>query len=223
MDQFYDTFLDRVSQGRGMSKEDVDAVGRGRVWMGQQAIEKRLIDHLGGLREALEAARAAGNLPDDAPILEVPRAEESLIEKVLKIATGGGAAIASRPQRRQLPAPIRSLARALAPLVVYRSDEPLARMEWVDAGDSGSESMTSRHPGAPGVSLPPLGEQLAEAEKGQRRSSYSGGCGQPSESKRSPDVTNALPYEAHAARSTRMATSGGTPRRIGGPVVPSPA
>jgi protease-4 len=105
------------------------------VWMGQQAIEKRLIDHLGGLREALEAARAAGNLPDDAPLLEVPRAEESLIEKVLKIATGGGAGDRVAAAAAQLPAPIRSLARALAPLVVYRSDEPLARMEWVDAGD----------------------------------------------------------------------------------------
>jgi protease IV len=135
VDQFYDTFLDRVSQGRGMSKADVDAVGRGRVWMGQQAIEKRLIDHLGGLREALEAARAAGNLPDDAPILEVPRSEESLIEKVLKIATGSGADDRVAAAAGGLPAPIRSLARALAPLVVYRSDEPLARMEWVDAGD----------------------------------------------------------------------------------------
>ena len=34
-----------------------------------------------------------------------------------------------------LPAPIQSLARALAPMVVYRSDEPLTRLEWVDAPD----------------------------------------------------------------------------------------
>ncbi len=135
VDQFYDTFLDRVSQSRGMSKADVDAVGRGRVWMGQQAIEKHLIDHLGGLREALAAARAAGNLPDDAPILEAPRSETSLIEKVLKIATGSGGDDRVAAAAAELPAPIRSLAKALAPLVVYRSDEALARMEWVDAGD----------------------------------------------------------------------------------------
>jgi hypothetical protein len=33
-----------------------------------------------------------------------------------------------------LPAALRSLAVALSPLVVYRGDEPLARMEWVDMG-----------------------------------------------------------------------------------------
>ena len=43
-----------------MTKADVDAVGRGRVWTGQQAFERHLVDHLGGMREALEAARAAG-------------------------------------------------------------------------------------------------------------------------------------------------------------------
>ncbi len=135
VDQFYDTFLDRVSQSRGMSKADVDAVGRGRVWMGQQAIEKHLIDHLGGMREALDAARAAANLPADAPILEAPRPEASLLEKVLKVATGGGGDDRVAAAVEQLPPAIRSLAQALAPLVVYRSDEPLARMEWVDAGE----------------------------------------------------------------------------------------
>ena len=62
VDQFYDTFLDRVSQGRGLTKEQVDAVGRGRVWTGQEALERHLIDHLGGLREALAAARALPHL-----------------------------------------------------------------------------------------------------------------------------------------------------------------
>ncbi len=57
----------------GMRKEDVDAVGRGRVWTGQQAFERHLVDHLGGLREALDAAREAGLLPADAPIVEMPR------------------------------------------------------------------------------------------------------------------------------------------------------
>jgi protease-4 len=139
VDQFYDTFLDRVSQSRGMTKAEVDAVGRGRVWMGQQAIEKRLVDHLGGLREALDAARLAGDLPDDAPILELPRPEQSLIEKVLQVATGGGGGDdRAAAAVTQLPPAIRSLARALAPLVIYRSDEPLARMEWVDTGDWGA-------------------------------------------------------------------------------------
>jgi protease-4 len=134
VDQFYDTFLDRVSQGRGMTKEEVDAVGRGRVWMGQQAIEKHLIDHLGGLREALVAAREAGNLPDDAPILELPKPDETLLEQALSLVTGS-TGLQAAVTVEQLPAPIRGVARAIAPLAVYRGDEPLTRMEWVDPGD----------------------------------------------------------------------------------------
>jgi protease-4 len=132
VEQFYDTFLDRVSKGRGMTKEQIDAVGRGRVWTGQQALEKHLVDHLGGLRHALEAARAAAGLPADAPIVEMPRETESLLEMVIDAAGGGSR---SPAPTETLPPALRNLARALAPLLVYRSDEPLARMEWVDAGD----------------------------------------------------------------------------------------
>jgi protease IV len=132
VDQFYDTFLTRVAEGRHMTKEDVDAVGRGRVWMGQQAIERHLIDHLGGLRDALQAAREAANLPADAPILEAPSEASSLIEKAIELAGGRSTATALD----SLPPPIRTLAQSLAPLLVYGGDIPLARMEWVDDVDA---------------------------------------------------------------------------------------
>jgi len=108
------------------------------VWMGQQALEKHLVDHLGGLREALAAARAAAGLADDAPIVEMPPENASLVEKLVDAATGGGAAARERALLHELPPAIRDVARAVAPLVVYRSDEPLARLEWVDAGESGA-------------------------------------------------------------------------------------
>jgi protease-4 len=132
IEQFYDTFLDRVSRGRGMTKEQIDAVGRGHVWTGQQAFERGLVDRLGGLREALDAARAAASLPADAPIAEMPRETESLLEMVIDAASPASRSPASI---ETLPPVLRGLARALAPLLVYRSDEPLARLEWVDAGD----------------------------------------------------------------------------------------
>jgi protease IV len=71
--QFYDVFLDRVSTERGLTKEQVDAAGQGRVWTGQQALAHRLVDRIGGLRDALEEARVEGGLPHDAPIVELPR------------------------------------------------------------------------------------------------------------------------------------------------------
>jgi protease IV len=132
VEQFYSTFLDRVSQGRHLTREQIDAVGRGRVWTGQQALEKGLIDHLGGLREALEAARAAASLPADAPIEEAPRESQSLLETVINAAGGSGR---TATPLETLPPALMGLARALAPLLVYRADEPLARFEWVDAGE----------------------------------------------------------------------------------------
>jgi protease-4 len=132
--QFYDTFLDRVSEGRGMAKADIDAVGRGRVWMGQEAIEKHLIDHLGGLREAIDAARQAAHLPDDAPIDEQPHENRTLVQWALDSV---GVSVDERVESAvaQLPPAIANIARALAPLAIYRGDEPLARMEYVDIGD----------------------------------------------------------------------------------------
>jgi protease-4 len=135
VDQFYQTFLDRISQSRGQPIEQIDAVGRGRVWTGQQALEHHLVDHLGGLREALAAARAAAYLPDDAPIVEAPHENESLFDKLVQLA-GGGGDDRQKALVDALPPAIRDVARSVAPLVVYRSDEPLARMEWVPAGDS---------------------------------------------------------------------------------------
>ena len=129
VEQFYDTFLDRVSRGRGLTKEQIDAVGRGRVWTGQQALERRLVDHLGGLREALEAARAAAGMSADAPIVEVPQETESLVEMLLDAAGGGHESLSLD----SIPPALRDMARALGPLLVYRSDEPLARLEWVEA------------------------------------------------------------------------------------------
>lgn len=52
----YDLFLERCAQGRGMTKEEVDKVGQGRVWTGVDALELGLVDELGGLDRALEIA-----------------------------------------------------------------------------------------------------------------------------------------------------------------------
>lgn len=134
VDQFYDTFLTRVSTGRGMSKEAVDAVGRGRVWTGQQALERHLVDHLGGLRDALADAREQAGLADDAPIVEYPPESTSLVDLALKLA-GGAAADPTKAAVESLPPAVKGLAHALAPMVIFRSDEPLARIEWVEAPD----------------------------------------------------------------------------------------
>lgn len=61
MEQGYSTFIARVAEGRNMTTEAVRTVAEGRVWAGQSALEKGLIDSLGGLEAAIEsAAKRAG-------------------------------------------------------------------------------------------------------------------------------------------------------------------
>jgi len=52
----YDLFLSRCAEGRDKSKDEIDAIGQGRVWTGNQALELGLVDALGGVNTAIEAA-----------------------------------------------------------------------------------------------------------------------------------------------------------------------
>jgi len=66
----YDLFLTRVSQGRGLSKERVNEIGRGRVWTGAQAKERGLVDELGGYHAALNEVKERLNMdPDEEVVL----------------------------------------------------------------------------------------------------------------------------------------------------------
>jgi protease-4 len=129
--QFYDVFLDRVAQGRHMTKEEVDAVGQGRVWAGQQALDRKLVDRMGGLRHALAAARDAAHLPDDVEIAEYPAVKSSLIDFAL-----GLVGLKTDAQVEGLPMQVKELLRAVAPLAIYGDGEALARMEWVPLDDT---------------------------------------------------------------------------------------
>ena len=68
----YEEFLDVVSEGRNMDRNAVDSVAQGRVWTGEQALDHNLVDDIGGLREALVAARAdAGIEPGERTALRI--------------------------------------------------------------------------------------------------------------------------------------------------------
>ena len=67
-DLFYDDFVRRVAQARGMSVDEVDAVARGRIWTGADALERRLVDELGGMRAAVRRAKQLAGLDADAEV-----------------------------------------------------------------------------------------------------------------------------------------------------------
>ena len=68
-DLFYDDFVNRVAQARGLTVEQVEEVARGRVWTGADALERGLVDELGGLRTAVRRAKVLAGLDADAEVL----------------------------------------------------------------------------------------------------------------------------------------------------------
>jgi protease-4 len=69
--RIYELFLDRVTESRGMTREQVDELGGGRVWTGRQALENGLVDEIGGLEAAIAKARElAGLSTQPAAMLE---------------------------------------------------------------------------------------------------------------------------------------------------------
>jgi protease-4 len=130
--QFYDLFVARVAEGRHMTPAAVDAVARGKVWTGQQALGIGLIDHLGGLREALAEARRLGGLSSDSPIAEWPEEDDSLLGFLLNLL---GIHISAKELAGTLPAAILPLAQVLSPFLVFEPNRPLARAEFAEEID----------------------------------------------------------------------------------------
>lgn len=62
VDGFYDTFITEVAACRKLSKEQVDQIAQGRVWSGEDAKQRKLVDELGGLQEALAKAKSQAGL-----------------------------------------------------------------------------------------------------------------------------------------------------------------
>jgi protease-4 len=63
---FYRDFTTMVAKARKSTPEQIDAIAQGRVWTGQQALERGLVDRLGGLTDAVAEATKLAKLPADA-------------------------------------------------------------------------------------------------------------------------------------------------------------
>lgn len=74
----YQTFLKRVSDGRKMTVKQVDEIAQGRVWTGKDAKELKLVDELGGLDKAIEIAAKKAEI-SDYQIEYYPKEENALL------------------------------------------------------------------------------------------------------------------------------------------------
>ncbi|MDC8981193.1 signal peptide peptidase SppA [Mycobacterium marinum] len=79
-DMFYNDFVERVARGRNLRTEDVDAVARGRVWTGADALERGLVDELGGFRTAVRRAKVLAGLDEDTEVRLVGYPGSSLLD-----------------------------------------------------------------------------------------------------------------------------------------------
>lgn len=80
----YQLFLKRCADGRGMTVDEINAIGQGRVWTGEQAKERGLIDELGGIELAVsEAAKLSGLEENQYEVVSVS-GSKNLLDQLLE-------------------------------------------------------------------------------------------------------------------------------------------
>ena len=77
IEHVYDTFKQRVASGRNMTVEEVETIAQGRVWTGKQALQNGLVDGLGGMDQAIEAAARLAEL-EEYNLISYPKIEPEL-------------------------------------------------------------------------------------------------------------------------------------------------
>jgi protease IV len=85
LDRAYEDFTNKVAEGRGLSKEHVLGIAKGRIWTGEDAKNIGLVDELGGFKLALNLAKKAAAIPDDEEVrVKVFPARKSRLQILLK-------------------------------------------------------------------------------------------------------------------------------------------
>jgi protease-4 len=104
LDRIYADFLDKVGQGRKMSKEAVEAVAKGQVWSGAAAKQNGLVDQLGGLMTAVDLLRPLAKIAPDAQVSvePYPNSTDKLQAAIARLMGGGGDAETSASLARLL-------------------------------------------------------------------------------------------------------------------------
>jgi protease-4 len=87
--RIYRAFLQLVASARKMTTDEVDAIAQGKVWTGRQALERKLVDEMGGLGAGLAKARSLASLTDKVPLREV-RGPRRMLPPLNQPAAAGG-------------------------------------------------------------------------------------------------------------------------------------
>lgn len=131
LDRVYDAFVSQVSDGRALDRERALEIAKGRVWTGQQAKDRGLVDRLGGYKVALREVRDLLGLSEDQEVvLAIYPKPKDLADRILdgdweNLRAESG--IASSPSLRAVGSVIRSIDQ-----ICESSGGILAWAPWVD-------------------------------------------------------------------------------------------
>jgi protease IV len=124
---FYANFVEKAAESRQRTPAEIEAVAQGRVWTGAQALDRGLVDMLGGLDTAVALAKERANIPIDEDVeLVIYPPRRTFVEALAEQWRGAGAPSAWHALARA--ADVRALAEVSAPARLFRSGEPLALM-----------------------------------------------------------------------------------------------
>lgn len=82
-EEVYDAFTSKAAEGRKMSVENIRKVASGRVWTGEQAKERGLVDFLGTFEDAVNIAAEAGKVKDDFKVRYYPLYKPTIFEQLI--------------------------------------------------------------------------------------------------------------------------------------------
>src|SRR5688572_2784216 len=122
MQNVYDDFVEKAADSRKTTPEKIDAVAQGRVWTGQQARERGLVDALGGLDTAISIAKERAKIPKDEDVDLVVFSGRRTLYEALSEQLGGGASLLGAFGSRS---DARAIGALTAPIRLFKRGEPL--------------------------------------------------------------------------------------------------
>ncbi len=121
---YYEMFLNKVAEGRHMTRDDVNAIAQGRIWSGERAVKNGLVDKLGTLEDAIESAATLAGLKEyrlkEYPVFQNPL--QKMITDLIDHNNDSNSSVSSLMQS-QVPQ-VYSFWQAV------QSGEPQARLPW---------------------------------------------------------------------------------------------
>ncbi len=126
---YYERFTGTVAAGRKLTMAEVDKIGRGHVWTGEQAMPIHLIDEYGSISDAIVYAKQKAGLGVTEPteLVMLPADEKDFLSTLIGLFTGADEHAGADAMLRIMPSAV-ELLRAAPIALMHAPDSPQARL-----------------------------------------------------------------------------------------------